>query len=62
MSTLHLFDMLLDSYVALFVQPGSGDQTFLLNRLVESIKEKDNTVTVHIPKHSRAITPKPAKF
>ena len=39
MPTLHLSDSLLDGYVALFDQLGTRDQTILLNRLTESIKE-----------------------
>ncbi|MCL2624154.1 MAG: hypothetical protein FWD31_10865, partial [Planctomycetaceae bacterium] len=39
MSTLHLSDTLLNGYVALFTQLGPQDQTILLNKLTESIKE-----------------------
>ncbi|MCL2624151.1 MAG: hypothetical protein FWD31_10850 [Planctomycetaceae bacterium] len=44
MSTLHLSDTLLDGYVALFAQLGPQDQTILLNKLTESIKENGNTL------------------
>jgi len=44
MPTLHLSDSLLDGYVALFDQLGPRDQTTLLNRLKESIKENDTTL------------------
>ena len=37
MSTLHLSDTLLDSYVALFHQLAPRDQTILLNKLTETV-------------------------
>jgi len=48
MPTQQLTDSLIDDYVARFAQMGQQDQTILLNRLTESIQEKDST-----PKMSR---------
>jgi len=41
MSTLHLSDTLLDGYLALFDQLAPRDQTILLNKLTETVKEKN---------------------
>ena len=39
MSTLHISESLIDDYVARFAQLAPRDQTILLNRLTETIKE-----------------------
>ena len=48
MPTRHLSDSLIEDYVAIFAQLGPRDQTILLNRLAESVREKV-TVPENIP-------------
>ena len=56
MATLHLSDSLLDVYIGLFTQLVPKDQTILLNKLKETIKES-STLPENFP--DKIFLPKP---
>jgi len=56
MPTLHLSESMIEDYIAKFAQFGPRDQVILLNRLRESVKEK-NTLPKNFPE--KIFLPKP---